>query len=189
MPAGKLNPAKRTRRRMSDASLKELQMICQEEVSAVRTIPAPERERIAVWTGIPRHKAALAGRWRGSGAGRTSPRLESEANDYHIHPALLDACLQVMAAALPDQAADETYLPSRVASLRIYNRPGTRLSSHAVLRTDAELSTNTLEGDVRLFNEAGQIVAEVVGLRLTRLGGEAKRDIPVNLNDWFYTLE
>ena len=41
---------------------------------------------------------------------------------------------------------------------------------------------------MHLFDEAGQVVAEVLGLRLTRLGRDAKRTTAVNLDDWLYRL-
>ncbi len=187
--SGKIRLVNATRPAQGRPSLRELQVSCQEE------IPAAELYQRLRESGLQYGPAfqGLKRLWRGDGEALGQVELPhgltSEANGYHIHPALLDACIQVIAAAVPDQAADGTYLPSSVSGLRIYNRPGTRLWSHAALRAGAESDANTLEGDVRLFNEAGQIVADVVGLRLTRLGGETRRDIPVNLSDWFYTLE
>jgi phthiocerol/phenolphthiocerol synthesis type-I polyketide synthase C len=187
--SGKIRLVSATRSAQERPSIRELQASCQEEV------PAAELYQRLRESGL-QYGPAFQGMkrlWRGSGEAlgqvELPHNLKSEANGYHVHPTLLDACIQVIAAALPNQAADETYLPSRVASLRIYNRPGTRLWSHAVLRTDAALDVSTLEGDVHLFDEAGQVVAEVAGLRLARLGSETKRTIPVNLNDWFYKLE
>src|SRR5439155_8578140 len=67
--------------------------------------------------------------WRGNGEALGQVELPQalalEANAYFIHPTLLDSCLQVMAATLADQGAHtpeaETYLPSGVASVRIYD--------------------------------------------------------------------
>jgi NADPH:quinone reductase-like Zn-dependent oxidoreductase/acyl carrier protein len=109
-----------------------------------------------------------------------------------MHPALLDACLQVMAAAMPVQGAyagqEDIYLPSALASLRLYNRPATLLWSHAVLRSGMTSGSDSLEGDVHVFDEKGQIVAELLGLRLTRLSHDTKRSPSVNLDDWLYRL-
>jgi phthiocerol/phenolphthiocerol synthesis type-I polyketide synthase C len=187
--SGKMHLVNTTWPAQKRSSLRELQARCREEVPALELYQRLRESGLQygpVFQGIK-------SLWRGDGEAlgqvELSHTLLSEANAYHIHPALLDSCLQVMAAALPDQAEDETYLPSRMTCLRIYNRPSTRLWSHAVLRTDAGLDSNTLEGDVRLFDEAGRVVAEVSGLRLTRLGGDTKRTTQFNLNDWLYKLE
>src|SRR6266571_2605522 len=190
--SGKLRLLNAARSAQGRPSLRELQASCREEV------PASELYRRLRESGL-QYGAAFQGMkrlWRGDGEalGQVElPRsIESEAKAYQIHPALLDACIQVMAAALPFQAAyageRDTYLPSGLASLRIYNRPGARLWSHVILRPGATLDSDTLEGDVHLFDEAGQVVAEVLGLRLTRLGRDTKRPTPVNLDDWLYKL-
>ena len=136
--------------------------------------------------------------WRGNGEAlgqieNFSQVSGSEANAHRFHPALLDACLQVMAATLPGQSGHtvpgDTYLPAAVAAVRVFDSPGTHLWSHATLRPGATLHANTLEGDVRLFNEAGQVVAEILGLRLARLGSDTRRASQVNPNDWLYKLE
>jgi len=190
--SGKLRLVNAVRSAQGRPSLRELQASCREEV------PAAELYRRLRESGL-QYGPAFQGMkrlWRGDGEalGQVElPRsIESEAKAYQIHPALLDACIQVMAAALPFQAAyageRDTYLPSGLASLRIYNRPGARLWSHVILRPGATLDSDTLEGDVHLFDEAGQVVAEVLGLRLTRLGRDTKRPTPVNLDDWLYKL-
>jgi phthiocerol/phenolphthiocerol synthesis type-I polyketide synthase C len=189
--SGKLRFVNAARSAQERPSLKELQARCREEVpvselyqhlreSGLQYGPAFQGVRRLWW----HDREAL-------GQVELPHTLMSEANTSSIHPALLDACLQVMAAAFPDQmhTREDTYLPSDVASLRIYNRAGPRLWSHVALRTDTGLDSNTLEGDVRLFDDAGQVVADVVGLCLTRLGRNPKRAAPANLNDWLYRLE
>src|SRR6266700_2314517 len=135
--------------------------------------------------------------WRGDGEAlgqvELPHTLESEANAYHVHPALLDACLQVMAAALPGQGVyavgSDSYLPSGLASVRVYGRPGSRLWCHTALRSGAALGEETLEGDIRVLDEKGEIAAEVLGLRLVRLGHDTKRPAQANLSDCLYKLE
>lgn len=189
---GKLRLVNAAQSAQGRPSLRELQASFREEV------PASELYRRLRESGLQYGPAfqGVKGLWRRDGVAlgqvELPGTLESEAKTYWIHPALLDACIQVMAAALPIQGAyageEDTYLPSGMASLRIYNRPGTRLWSHAVLRPGAALASDILEGDVHLIDEAGQVVAEVLGLRLTRLGRDTKRATPLNLDDWLYRL-
>ncbi|GAC1343814.1 MAG: type I polyketide synthase [Ktedonobacteraceae bacterium] len=175
------------------ASLKEIQARCQQEIA---TSELYQRLRDSGLHYGPAFQG-MKRLWQGVGEAlclvELPPALESGANAYHIHPALLDACLQVIAATLPDQRvytdAGNTYLPSELENLSIYNRPGKRLWSHAVLRPATALNSDTLEADIRLFNEAGQVVVEMLGLRLVRLGRDTKHAAQVNLDDWLYKLE
>lgn len=119
--------------------------------------------------------------------------LESEAEAYQLHPALLDAALQVLLVTLP--ASDERsernapYVPVGLDGLRIFRPSDTHLWSHAVLRKDAAPGTAQFTGDVRLMNDAGQTVAEVSGLRLQRLDKSVQQVDKDALGDLFYELE
>ncbi|GAC1348687.1 MAG: hypothetical protein NVSMB27_17520 [Ktedonobacteraceae bacterium] len=192
--SGKIRLFNETRPAQGRPSLGELQASCQEEVSTAELYLRLRESGLQYGPAFQGMKRL----WRGDGVALGQIELPhpfaSEANGYSVHPALLDACIQVMAAALPDQrayAAEEaTYLPSRVAGLRVYQRPGgQQLWSHAVLRTGSGLDAAALEGDVRLFDETGQVVAEVMGLGLMRLGSGTKHAASVNIGNWLYRLE
>jgi NADPH:quinone reductase-like Zn-dependent oxidoreductase/acyl carrier protein len=133
--------------------------------------------------------------WRGDeealGRLRIPPSLESQVDAYRLHPALLDAALQVLAAALLDGPADSRtgglYLPVRVAEVRVYSRPPLQVWSHARLRASEERGA-IIEGDLRLCDEAGHVIAEVVGLRLQRVDEDLPSAVPDEWEDWLYTL-
>jgi acyl transferase domain-containing protein/acyl carrier protein len=174
-------------------SLRELQASCREE------IPTSDLYRRLSESGL-QYGPAFQGvkrLWRGDGVAlgqvELPGALESETKLYRIHPALLDACIQVVAAALPAQGAydekGDAYLPSAMASFRMYDRPGTRLWSHVVLRPGTVFGAGTLECDVYVLNEMGQVVAEVLGLRLVRPGHDPKRIASFNISDWLYRIE
>jgi acyl transferase domain-containing protein/acyl carrier protein len=104
--------------------------------------------------------------WRGEREALAVIRPSSNLNtsEYRLHPAILDACLQVTLAVAPIQAATEAvYLPVKIERLRFHASPATRLFAHARLRSfdPAELSV-----DINLFDEAGQRLIEVEGLIL-----------------------
>jgi myxalamid-type polyketide synthase MxaE and MxaD len=117
--------------------------------------------------------------------------LDPESGVYQLHPALLDAGLQVLGAALPVEAADggdrSLYLPIRIEQVRAYGCPGLQLWSHARLRSEAELGANTLLGDIRLLDEDGGMVAELLGVCLQRL--EAGVTIQNDIDDWLYEFQ
>ncbi|WP_329101452.1 SDR family NAD(P)-dependent oxidoreductase [Micromonospora sp. NBC_01699] len=85
---------------------------------------------------------------------------------YTMHPALLDACLQVALAALPTQPAD-TYVPVGVERLDLRDRPGTEVTCHARLRETTDTDEHT--ADLTVHAPDGRVLVVVTGLRLRRL--------------------
>jgi len=118
--------------------------------------------------------------------------LEPEAGYYQVHPTLLDACFQVLVAALPDEAlAGNTgtlYLPTGLRSFQLHGRPGKRVWSHAALESNADLLSDVIEGNVRILDEDGRVVAEALGLRLRRSEPAARSTPLEELGDWLYEL-
>ncbi|HLJ24240.1 MAG TPA: SDR family NAD(P)-dependent oxidoreductase [Candidatus Acidoferrales bacterium] len=115
---------------------------------------------------------------------------KSESNG--IHPALLDSCLQVLAAALPDDAANSArkriYLPSGVAGLRFLAQPDSRLFSHCVVRPGHDLGKEFLEADIRLLDQDGCVVCELQKFRMKLVAGEADREARENPADLLYDI-
>ena len=85
-----------------------------------------------------------------------------------LHPAQIDACFQVLAGALPDVEGDAAYIPIALDRFRFHGRPSGPLWCHAALRPRAEGQRDIWEGDLRLFEETGRVIAEMEGLRLKR---------------------
>ena len=109
-----------------------------------------------------------------------------------MHPALLDSCLQVLAAALPEDKTGagrkRIYLPSGVSSIRFLARPDARLFSHCVVRPASSLGTEFLEADVRLLDEAGCVACELLGFRVKLVSGETDREARENPGDLLYDV-
>jgi acyl carrier protein len=83
---------------------------------------------------------------------------------FRVHPALLDAAFQLVAAALPAQTSDAmTYVPAGLAGLCFHRSPTSPGWGHVVLRLTG---ADAVEADVRLLDDAGQVAVEVAGLRL-----------------------
>jgi 8-amino-7-oxononanoate synthase len=104
---------------------------------------------------------------------------------YQIHPALLDACFQVLGAAM-DASASATYLPIGVESLQVYSPVPSEVWSHVQIcdRQESHLSV-----DVHLYNAAGAILAEIRGLRLRPLSRPMLRRLfqpPLDLSTCLY---
>src|SRR4030095_12772326 len=108
---------------------------------------------------------------------------------FKLHPVLLDASLQVLAAAAPG-SPQHMHLPAGLDCLRVYGHAGNTLWSHAHIRPPKESSRQTLSVDLRLFAPDGQPIASVEGLHLKRASSEALlRPAQHPHQDWLYQIE
>jgi NADPH:quinone reductase-like Zn-dependent oxidoreductase/SAM-dependent methyltransferase/NADP-dependent 3-hydroxy acid dehydrogenase YdfG len=104
--------------------------------------------------------------------------------DYVMHPALLDAALQVMAAALPAQAAaGRAYLPLAIGRLAVHRAHGERLSSH--VRITPGGSGDTLKAELVLFDTHGTVATmHGIALRAAAMPASATASEPVYRIAW-----
>jgi acyl transferase domain-containing protein len=132
--------------------------------------------------------------WRGSNQAiaqiKLPQELVAEITDYQLHPALLDAALQVIFHVLPDEIT-QTYLPIGITQLKVYGRPGLSLWAHASVTQPKVETEESLTTQVTLISGEGEIIATVEGLRLkkatplTLLGTETDEAI----TNWLYEVE
>ncbi|MCC7368640.1 MAG: SDR family NAD(P)-dependent oxidoreductase [Chloroflexi bacterium] len=148
--------------------LEEIQSRCQEEIDGPTYY-----ERLAglglafgpAFRGIQRI-------WRGEGealADITLPEsLEGEAGAYWLHPAVLDACLQAMGAAIPTTTTEDAYLLVSFDRLRVLGRPSRQLRSHIQLRPTTLAGGDAFIADAWLYDVGRGTVAIVEGLAIRR---------------------
>lgn len=108
---------------------------------------------------------------------------------YQIHPAQLDACFHVVGGAVPDsiQQDDAPYVPVEVNGLRLYQQAPAELWCVAELVETNALPSGSLAARLRLFDAAGQPVAELDRLVIRRAPQSAwSRAINAVPRDWFY---
>jgi len=136
---------------------------------------------------------------------RMAEALVSEAGAYRIHPALLDACLQIVGVIMSGDknkiASDEIFMPIGLRSFRLLSLPGGELWSHATVigregeretgrkgdREAKNLGTRAL--DFHVFDGSGQIVAQVLGLQVKQVAPEMlQRPAQIKRADWFYEV-
>ncbi len=174
-------------------SPEEVQARCREVISGAEHYQAMEERGLQYGPSFQ----GVEQIWRQDGEAigrlRLPETVESGADAYKIHPALLDACFQVLAATSSTKdcrvAEGETYLPVGLGSLRVYDRPGTGLWSHALLRRGEEENAATIEGDLFLLDESGQVVLEARDLRAQRLDRDTQRATQQDLSEWFYEIQ
>jgi acyl transferase domain-containing protein/NAD(P)-dependent dehydrogenase (short-subunit alcohol dehydrogenase family)/acyl carrier protein len=132
--------------------------------------------------------------WQGAGEALAQvlvpAAVAAELPAYHIHPAVLDVSFQVLAAnaiasGAGEPEATQTYMPVAAERFALHRRPQPRMWVHARV---SEHSEEVLCGDIRLLDEAGNVVAEVDGLRGVAL---APRGLVIEPSaaELFYALE
>ncbi len=179
-------PGEREQALCAQSILEQVQNRCSEEISGEDYYKAIAESGLEYGASL----RAIEHIWRRDGealAKLAVAQSESEVHSYHLHPAILDAALQVLGATLSTTATDAdkpiSYLPTRVARLRFYGQPSLELWSHATLSTPSP--SDMREGKVQVFDMAGRIVLEIEGVRLTPLDDASRQ----NSSDWLYELQ
>ncbi|MEO0769197.1 MAG: acyltransferase domain-containing protein, partial [Cyanobacteria bacterium J06649_4] len=121
-------------------------------------------------------------------------KLSSTLTQYRLHPVLLDACLQSIAALFIDDQKATTYLPAAIAQVKLHvpSIDCEQLWSHVeVTQKDGWLSA-----DIYLSSLEGDKLVSINGLRLQPANKErvlstpsqkSSTDIPIE--DWFYKID
>jgi NRPS condensation-like uncharacterized protein/acyl carrier protein len=115
------------------------------------------------------------------GDGEALGQIELESDAYQLHPALLDACLQVGMSILHSEG---TYLPFALESFQCF-MPHQSVWSHVKLRPQTDSLTRTL--DISLLTGTGERVAELVGLAMRPVSREAVIGSRLR-TDWLYQV-
>jgi acyl transferase domain-containing protein/NAD(P)-dependent dehydrogenase (short-subunit alcohol dehydrogenase family)/acyl carrier protein len=83
-----------------------------------------------------------------------------------LHPTLLDACFQTLLAAIRISSDPSVYVPVRIREARLHKSPDGGFWCHGrLLRHDG----GTLEGDIRLLDDDGEVLAEFRGIEAQAL--------------------
>jgi len=115
--------------------------------------------------------------------------LAVEAEDYQLHPALLDACFQVLGINFPDHGQQDVYLPVGVERLQVYRRVGTRVWSQIQRLEFKDVNQQHLSADLCLLDEAGNVVAILEGLSFRRATRQfLEQSLQKDLGDWLYQI-
>jgi acyl transferase domain-containing protein/acyl carrier protein len=139
----------------------------------------------------------IAQLWRGEGEVLARLKLDALSNDelaaYRLHPVLLDACFQAVAASISEGQQEgghaDVFLPVHIDLVRLLHQPSGELWVHVRLQESAEQRPETLRADLRLFAAEGPVIAEVEGLHLKRLDHGASTAASENPEDWLYQVQ
>jgi len=116
--------------------------------------------------------------------------VAAEAVHYQIHPTYFDSWFQMIGAVQPTEDSHGVpHVPYVVDRLQFYERPSDRMWCHFFLRKGSASDDETFTGDIRIFDETGRIVAEMIGLHLKRAPRESMLRRLRASRDWFYEIE
>ncbi len=98
--------------------------------------------------------------------------LHDSIPDFHFHPAVLDACFHTVKGGqvTPEGAkgTDYFYLPAAIRSIRLHvPKPPLRMWGHARVNTDND--REYISADIDVYDDAGNLVAEIYGFRADRV--------------------
>lgn len=141
----------------------------------------------------------LAGIWQreGDAVGKMAlPEFVShDADRYQLHPALLDACFQLIGAAVPaaddDQFQEYVYVPVNLDSYRVFQPGHDSVWCEVSLQLEPGTSIEEqFSADLRLFDESGRTVAEIKKLHMKRIERKAiKWAAQQRHDDWLYEIK
>jgi myxalamid-type polyketide synthase MxaE and MxaD len=115
------------------------------------------------------------------------PSIQSDLEAYQAHPAMLDACLQVVAATLGESFEHNLFFPIGCKSIRFFNDLNSAKWSLVTLDAGLESGKDLFKADVRIMDDKSQPIAEFIDLHLQRTSSRVRRIRPPE-NTWLYNL-
>jgi myxalamid-type polyketide synthase MxaB len=113
-------------------------------------------------------------------------------DSYHVHPALLDACLQI---GLKSESAEfqratrtSTYVPMHFRRMTLYGKPGSEVWARSISRSKNDSDLEVREADLELFDPEGALLARLEGVQLRLLSGGAHGEQKGELDRLLYGI-
>ncbi|NEO36998.1 MAG: SDR family NAD(P)-dependent oxidoreductase [Moorea sp. SIOASIH] len=123
----------------------------------------------------------------------TLPKILGDVTDYQLHPTLIDACFQSLSALTLTLTVDgeETFVPFSIEKFTFYRAwEQSQLWCHTTVRGGQLSSAQTLKADIELFDEGGQLIAQINGFEVRKANPQLLlQTLPSNISDCFYEVE
>jgi myxalamid-type polyketide synthase MxaB len=131
--------------------------------------------------------------WRGGSQalGRicVSEAIASSVEKYRVHPAVLDACIQVLGAPFTGRSSSGVYLPIGFKRLTFFQGLGAETWSNVRLESIKDSLPQTVAGDVTLFDQDGTVSIDIEGLTFGRASSKVLlRAVRQDLDDCLYEI-
>jgi acyl transferase domain-containing protein/acyl-CoA synthetase (AMP-forming)/AMP-acid ligase II/acyl carrier protein/GNAT superfamily N-acetyltransferase len=117
--------------------------------------------------------------------------LVFEAEDYHLHPVMLDGAFQAVSAAFPasPEGGPARFLPVGVRRYTFYGPASRTMWAYVTFPAGTDFQAGTVAANISLLNEEYRLVATVESLRLKRLRAAESKTAPEDCANWLYTLD
>lgn len=152
--------------RLERIPLADVQSRCAREIAYQEVYREAERRFLQYGPAF----RSLARIWAGDGEAlgeiSLAPSIVAEVRDYHIHPAILDACSQVVIALLPNWGDDtdrRMWVPVKVDRFRLYTPADTLRFVYA---RHVRSGAGWFVADYLLLDEDGNLIGEMRGFRV-----------------------
>lgn len=122
-----------------------------------------------------------------------SDTVQQQIQQYCLHPALLDGLFQSMAGVVPLEPdgshSPYTYMPVSVRRVRVMRPLAETMLTYVVRTSDADHpSPETVTGNVMLLDGEGQVIVELQGVCVQRLG-RSLQESRSETRDWLYQVK
>ncbi|MDF5733208.1 MAG: type I polyketide synthase, partial [Rhizonema sp. PD38] len=170
-------------------SNREIQERCHQEITGAELYQAQWERQIELGASFRWLTTVWIGEREALGC-LQSPPDAFDAGEYQLHPGLIDSCFHLILAATGTISGDETFIPLSIKQFRFFQRPKSDLLwCHARLQLGTQSQEDKRVGDLFVFDDAGNAVAEVIGFEARK----ASRKILLNSlqseeQDWSYQI-
>lgn len=120
--------------------------------------------------------------------------VRDQLNNYYLHPAVGDACMQTIAGVIPLEKDGSyspfTYMPVGIRKARTYHPITDEMYCYAVrISPKNETSPERLEANVYLLNASGEVLVSLEGVLVQRVGTGLSSGDSGNIQDWLYRYD
>jgi acyl carrier protein len=172
----------------STVSRSEVESRCTRELASIQLYEALRERNIDLGTSFRWLNSIHLGEREALGCLKV-PTTILDAAEYELHPTLIDSCFQLFFAITPIEG-EETFIPFSLEKFQFYQRPESELLwCHAKLRSLDTIQADRVIGDLQLFDQTGQLIAEVTGFEGRKANRQAVlRNFQAETGNWLYQV-
>ncbi|WAN69216.1 SDR family NAD(P)-dependent oxidoreductase [Moorena producens JHB] len=123
----------------------------------------------------------------------TLPKILGDVTDYQLHPTLIDSCFQSLSALTLTLTVDgeETFVPFSIEKFTFYRAwEQSQLWCHTTVRGGQLSSAESLKADIELFDEGGQLIAQINGFEVRKANPQLLlQTLQSKIKDCFYEVQ
>lgn len=128
--------------------------------------------------------------WKGNGEILTRIEAPAELGNYDsaytLHPALLDACFQGIAAMVSEKTDDsDVFLPVDIEKITVYKKSEPVMWCYVKIK---EKTKNSMVADLQIFDQNGRLIADIKSMKVQSLASERTADYET-IREWLYSLD